>query len=143
LICCEYTVRSRILRSNAHFSHLYFGASIAALCTLAERKGYRFVGSTASGNDAFFVRDDYAARIERVLTHVRARPSLFRESRNALGRMNYIGGLERLQTIADMPVVLVEKGTTVRLCELETPYSPEWLEALTGAPICSNSNPGA
>jgi hypothetical protein len=33
-----------------------------------------------------------------------------------------------------MPVVLFDKATTVRLRELETPYSPEWLEALTGAP---------
>jgi len=120
------------LRAKAHFSHLYFGASIAALRTLAARKGYRFVGSTSSGNDAFFVRDDYAARIECALTHVRAMPSLFRESRNAIGRMSYIGGLERLRAIADMPVVLVEKGTTMRLCDLETPYSPEWLDALTG-----------
>ncbi|NJK59712.1 MAG: hypothetical protein HC918_04905 [Oscillatoriales cyanobacterium SM2_1_8] len=44
--------------SKAHPSWLYYGASIQALCLLASRKGYAFLGCNAFGNDAFFVRRD-------------------------------------------------------------------------------------
>lgn len=37
---------------------VYFGASLKALCMLAERKGYAFVGCNSNGVNAFFVRKD-------------------------------------------------------------------------------------
>lgn len=37
---------------------VYFGASLKALCLLAERKGYAFVGCNSNGVNAFFVRKD-------------------------------------------------------------------------------------
>ena len=37
---------------------IYFGASLRALCLLAQRKGYSFVGCNSSGVNAFFVRRD-------------------------------------------------------------------------------------
>lgn len=37
---------------------IYFGASLKALCWLAERKGYDFVGCNSNGVNAFFVRKD-------------------------------------------------------------------------------------
>lgn len=37
---------------------IYFGASLKALCLLAERKGYAFVGCNSNGVNAFFVRGD-------------------------------------------------------------------------------------
>jgi len=40
----------------------FFGASIAALQTLGERKGYVLVHTDLSGNNAFFVREDLAGR---------------------------------------------------------------------------------
>lgn len=36
----------------------YFGASLGALTALGEHKGYRLVGCTLVGTNAFFVRDD-------------------------------------------------------------------------------------
>jgi hypothetical protein len=45
-------------RRKAHPRMIYFGASLAALCKLGERKGYDFVGSTSNGVNAFFVRKD-------------------------------------------------------------------------------------
>lgn len=36
----------------------YFGASLQALCWLAKRKGYAFVGCSSNGVNAFFVRRD-------------------------------------------------------------------------------------
>jgi hypothetical protein len=39
---------------------LYIGASLAAMCKLAERKGFRLVGTNRYGFNAFFIRDDLA-----------------------------------------------------------------------------------
>jgi hypothetical protein len=112
---------------------LYFGASIAALRSLAVKKGYWFVGTTSAANDAFFVREDYAKQfVDRSLQHIQALPSFFRESRDAFGRSNYIGGMERLKHISALPVVDVETGNTLRLGDLESVYSKEWLERMTG-----------
>jgi hypothetical protein len=122
-------------RTKAHPSNLYFGASIAALRSLAVKKGYRFVGTTSAANDAFFVREDYAKQfVDRSLQHIQALPSLVRESRDASGQPTYIGGLERLKHISTLPVVNVETGNAVRLGDLESVYSKEWLERMTGTP---------
>jgi hypothetical protein len=120
-------------RAQAHFSHLYFGASIAALRSLATRKGYRFVGTNLAANDAFFIREDYAQRfVDRTLRNIRALPSKFRESRNREGQLDYIGGLDRLQAIATMPVVNTVTGQQTRLGDLKQVYSDAWLSSMTG-----------
>jgi hypothetical protein len=118
-------------RTKAHPSTLYFGASIAALCSLAAKKGYRFVGTNSAGNDAFFVRDDYASRfVNTSLRQIRSLPSRFRESRDRRGLNSYIGGLERLKQISALQVVNVETGVTMALRDLETVFSDEWLDAI-------------
>ena len=48
-------------RRAAHPSLCYYGASLAALCKLADRKGYGLVGCNANGLNAFFVRRDALA----------------------------------------------------------------------------------
>jgi hypothetical protein len=123
-------------RAKAHFSHLYFGASIAALRSLAVRKGYRFVGTNLAANDAFFVREDYAQRfVDRSLHNIQALPSRFRESRDREGQLNYIGGLDRLQAIAGMPVVNTETGQQTSLGDLSPVYSDAWLSIMAGRPV--------
>jgi hypothetical protein len=130
-ICAPY--EAQFDRTIAHHSYLYFGASILALQSLAIKKGYRFVGTTSAGNDAFFVREDYAQRfVDKSLQGIRALPSFFRESRDRFGRHDYTGGVERLKAIATLPVVNVVTGETVRLGDLESIYSKEWLSAMTG-----------
>jgi len=130
-ICTPYD--QHFSRRKAHPSNLYFGASIAAIRSLAAKKGYRFVGTNSAGNDAFFVREDYAGRfVERSLQTVQSLPSLFRESRDESGRNNYIGGVQRLQQIAGLPVIQVETGDIITLGELETVYSDEWMQLMTG-----------
>jgi hypothetical protein len=126
----------RFDRVQAHFSHLYFGASIAALRSLAARKGYHFVGTNLAANDAFFVREDYAQRfVDRSLRAIQALPSRFRESRDQAGQLNYIGGLDRLQAIASMPVVNIETGQQTSLGDLSPVYSDAWLSIMTGRPV--------
>lgn len=48
------------IRSKAHPSRLYWGASLAAYRQLAAAKGYAFAGCNANGNNAYFIRREYA-----------------------------------------------------------------------------------
>jgi hypothetical protein len=130
-ICTPY--HESFNRTKAHHSNLYFGASIAALRSLAAKKGYRFVGTNSAGNDAFFVREDYAVQfVDGSLQQIRSVPSRFRESRDRSGRNSHIGGVERLRFISELLVTNVETGSTMRLLDLEAVYSNEWLLAMFG-----------
>jgi hypothetical protein len=121
-------------RTAAHYSNLYFGASIGALRSLAARKGYRFAGTTSAANDAFFVREDYAQRfLNTSVENIRALPSFFRDSKDQSGRLTYLGGLERLRHISSLPVVNVETGIIAKLADLNPIYSQEWLEMMGNA----------
>jgi hypothetical protein len=52
-------------RTREHYSHLYFGSSLQALCLLAEKRGYQFVGSNSAGVNAFFVHKEVVAHLRR------------------------------------------------------------------------------
>jgi len=117
-------------RLKSHYSGLYFGASIEALCHLATKKGYNFLGTNANGINAFFVRKDLADSVLPLIKTKKAYPSRHRDSRNKSGALSFAGGLERLFLIQDMPVVDVESGQTVLLRDIPTLYSEEWLKAM-------------
>lgn len=117
-------------RDKAHVSGLYYGASLEALKRLALRKGYMFLGTTYSGVNAFFVRNDLAGSVSSCLSEARGFPSLHRESRNEQKELTFIRGADRAKAIANMPVVRVDTGETVQLGDLGQLYSPQWLEAI-------------
>jgi hypothetical protein len=116
-------------RTRAHHSNLYWGASLAAFKSFADRNGYCMVGTT-SGINVFFVRADYAARLENAVESKDATPSRFRDSKDPAGNMTYRSGLSRLAEIAHMPITNVETGTTAPLASLDPIYSDEWLKEL-------------
>lgn len=121
-------------RTNAHYSNLYFGASIEALRQLGAQKGYRFVGTTSAANNAFFVREDYAQRfVDRSIQSIDASPSLVRESKNEQGELNYLSGLERFRHIAHLGVINTATGQTIKLEDLGAVYSPKWLDQMIGS----------
>jgi hypothetical protein len=105
-------------RGKAHYSHLYWGVSLKALCVLAERKGYRFVGCNSNGNNAFFVRADRVGELPTPTAEEGFVQSRFRESRDPQGRLTFVGGAERARLIADLPVYDVEEERTTRVAEL-------------------------
>ncbi|TPQ36245.1 hypothetical protein C2U70_12885 [Bradyrhizobium guangdongense] len=106
------------VRSRAHSSNLYWGASLGALVHLGERKGYAFVGSNSAGNNAFFVRRD-CLNGQRVLTAAEGYvESQFRESRDEAGRLTFLSGAARLKEISDMEVYDVDRDALVRLGDL-------------------------
>jgi len=109
-------------RTEAHFSNLYWGASIKALCSLAEKKGYAFVGCNLAGNNAHFVRKDRVGRIPVKNAEEGYVESKFRESRDQSGgNLTYLRGRERIDVIKDMQVFDVEHGISVSVGELFRP----------------------
>lgn len=104
-------------RGAAHYSNLYWGASIAALARLAAAKGYALVGGNSAGNNVFFVREDVLGPLDVVEPRRAYAAARFRESRSPQGEFTYIGDPEqRLREIADLPVWDVESAglTTIR-----------------------------
>jgi hypothetical protein len=105
-------------RTAAHHSNLYYGASLPALCRLAEEKGYAFVGSNSAGNNAFFVRKDRLGGLRALSASDGYVESKYRESRDEAGRLSYLRGRERLQAIRDLPLIDLETGATRPIREL-------------------------
>ncbi|MCB0104075.1 MAG: hypothetical protein KDD74_18655 [Anaerolineales bacterium] len=105
-------------RTRSHYSNLYWGASLKALCLLAEKKGYAFVGCNSAGNNAHFVRKDRVGNIPVRTVKEGYVESKFRESRDADSNLTYLRGSQRLKEIQDMNVVDVENNKTLLLSEL-------------------------
>ncbi len=107
---------SKFSRSNAHFSNLFWGASICAFSYLAKRKGYALVGSNAAGNNLFFVRQDRLGRLKELSAEEAYVESRFRDSRDVNGKLNFLGGEARKREILDLPLINVVSGgvTTLR-----------------------------
>lgn len=105
-------------RSTAHYSNLYWGASLKALCLLATRRGYAFVGCNSAGNNAYFVRQDKLGRLRPLECEQGYVESRFRESRGRDGALTYLSGAARLEEIADMVVFDVERQTTAKISEV-------------------------
>jgi hypothetical protein len=97
---------------------MYYGASLAALNYLAEKKGYALVAGNSAGNNVFFVRRDCLGSL-RALTpeQVYVRES-FRESRAQDGSVNLMTFEERQLAISHLPLYEVTTSAQVYLKDL-------------------------
>ena len=97
------------VRSQAHHSMLYFGASLKALCLLGKKKGYAFVGCNSAGNNAFFVRQDrMVASLPELTVAAGFVRNQFRESRDAAGQLLFESPETGQQVPGSLPLVRVE-----------------------------------
>lgn len=103
-------------RRTAHWTHLYFGASLPAIATAALNKGYTFIGTESHGCNAFFVRNDYAQRILGKLDQIIPHEAQFREGRDVNGQLAYY---RERRFIAHLPVWNVQTNQTVRVQEAD------------------------
>jgi hypothetical protein len=95
----------KFIRTVAHFSNLYFGASLPALQYGAEIKGYALVGCNQAGNNAYFIRRDLLnERVREVPLEKAFKDSKFREGRLRSYALSYAIGDERYQVIKGMEV---------------------------------------
>ena len=95
-------------RTNEHYSNLYFGASLPALCLLAEEKGYYFVGSDSHGVNAYFVRKDMIGSLKPISAKEGYVSSKFSQSRDENGFLNYIPYQKQLEILKGLEVFNVE-----------------------------------
>lgn len=102
-------------RTTAHYSNLYYGASLGALQHIAKDKGYLLLGSNVLGHNAFFVRADIAGEFRGVGVREAYVASKFRESRDQTGKLSYVRGNDRIKLIENMPVVQVVTGAMGKL----------------------------
>ncbi len=120
IVICEYNsafgnslplsipYRQNFSKSKAHYSSLYYGSSLAALCVLAEKKGYDFIGTTSAGVNAFFVRKDCSAPFIKHSALSGFHESANRDSKNKNGTLSFLPHQQRLQEIKEMPLVNVQ-----------------------------------
>ena len=98
------------IREKAPHSNIYYGASLAALCLLGNRKGYAFVGCNSAGNNAFFVRKDVKPDcIKEVTVEEGFVAGRFRESRDRNGRLLYLSREEEREILSSLPLQEVKQ----------------------------------
>ncbi|ADL55304.1 hypothetical protein [Gallionella capsiferriformans] len=112
--------------TQAHYTNLYFGASIQAVIELGKRKGYQLVGTNSNGCNAFFVRDDYAGVVLEAIDNVKIYSSCFRSARDQDGNLTLVSGSMRAESIGHLPVFNIERKETMALANCGELYSPEW-----------------
>jgi hypothetical protein len=105
-------------KTKHHYSNLCFGASLAAICRLAEEKGYEFIGSNSEGCNAFFVRKDVSFGLPKPTLNEGYVKSKFRSSINEEGFLTFLSGDARMDTIKDAVVFDLATGQSVKISDL-------------------------
>lgn len=107
---------NKFYRTKAHYSNLYFGASLRALQQISKEKGYSFIGCNSAGNNAYFVRNDKLNdTVKEISLENGYVYSMARESRDKQGRLNFITGSDRLAAIRGLPVYNIETNQLEKL----------------------------
>lgn len=92
-------------RDQAHYSWIYYGASITALAELGDQKGYALVASNNAGNNLFFVRKDRLGNIPHLSPAQAWKQARFREARNMAGQLSFADFAERQKDISSQPLI--------------------------------------
>lgn len=124
IVICEYNstfgdqyaitipYQADFVRTDAHYSNLYFGASLPALYQLGEQKGYDFVGCNRMGSNAFFIKKDSGHHLKPLSLKEGFVSAPFSESRDENGNLTYLKGDARLRVIQDCMVHDITTGKT-------------------------------
>ena len=120
IVVCEYNFRfgfeksvtvpydREFVRFKAHYSMIYYGASLRALTVLAEQKGYALVGCNSAGNNAFFVRKNLNSdTVKEISVEAGFVQGKYRETRHQNGELAYLSLEEELEILSTLPLVEV------------------------------------
>lgn len=111
---CERSItvpyKSDFSCKTAHYSGLYFGASLPALCDLGNYKGYSFIGCNQAGNNAYFVKNDLMGGLQSLSSKEGFTKSRFRQARNPSGKLTFASHEERLRELTGLPVINTRTG---------------------------------
>ncbi|MDA9616027.1 hypothetical protein N9S20_01520 [Candidatus Pelagibacter sp.] len=131
IIICEYNAlfglkksitvpyKENFIRSKEHYSNLYYGASIQAFIDVLKKKKYHLVGTNSAGNNAFFIKDNFMRKTNKIILKNKIFSSKFRESRNKKYKLNYLGKKRSLKLIENKKIVDLDTNTVKRLCDLK------------------------
>jgi len=110
----------QFVRHRAHYSGQFWGASLRALASLGERKGYGLVGCNRAGNNAYFVRRNKIEVDELPVPSVEEAfvDARFRDAKDKRGNFTYLTGPERFRAIAEMSVYDIQQEKVVPLASL-------------------------
>lgn len=98
----------QFIRSKAHYSNLYYGASLPALTHGANQKGYALIGCNLAGNNAYFVKRDLLnEKIKEVSIADAFITSKYREGRNQDGTLSFQNEKERKEQIKGLKMINV------------------------------------
>lgn len=134
IVICEYnslfgpTVEVTIpydaafFRDAAHFSKIYYGASISAISSLASAKGYSLVASNSVGNNIFFVRNDLVGKLQVISPAQAYRRAQFREYHDETGQLTYDDFETRLNKIGHLPLYELKSHALKKITEISGIY---------------------
>ena len=130
IVICEYSSQfgsvaevttpydPSFVRGSAHYSHVYYGASISALCSLAASKGYSLVAANAVGNNVFFVRNDLLGSLKVLSPQQAYRRAQFREFHDEEGNLTFDDFESRLKKIGDLPLFDLKTRQLVKISDI-------------------------
>lgn len=102
--------------TDAHYSNLFFGASLKAMNDLANKKGYQFIGTNTAGNNAYFLRNDLLNEFVPAISVDDAFvPCNFRQNRNSDGQVTLQRDDKMIHNCGHLEVVDVVTGDTFPL----------------------------
>ena len=126
IVICEYNHRfgkedavtipydSDFRREKAHYSNIYYGASISALNLLAKQKEYTLVAGNLNGNNLFFVKSSLLnSKVKEMSIEDAYHKGQFRESRGCDGRLSFLEAIEEAAILKKLKLVYVEKNNCV------------------------------
>ena len=109
-------------RTEAHYSNLYYGASLKAYVNLMKKKGFYFLGVNKLRNNAFFINEDFLKEkffpeIENI-SFEDSTDANFSESRNAKGELSYLKNEKKLNEIKNCEVINIQTNSILKIKDL-------------------------
>jgi len=105
-------------RTEKHFSNLYYGASINAFIGLMKKKKYFLLGTNTSGNNAFFIKNFFLKKINKILKEKKIYLSKYRESRNKEEKLTYLNRHRSLKLIGNKIVIDLKDNKKKKIKDL-------------------------
>lgn len=95
----------QFLRAKAHYSHIYYGASLGALTQLSQGKGYALVGCNSAGNNAFYIREDLRPEsVPELSVEAAFVRNQFREARGQDGKLALLDFEQEQRLVFSLPL---------------------------------------
>ena len=139
IIVCEYNglfgdinkitvpYKKTFNREKEHYSNLYFGCSIKSLTSLLKLKGYIFIGSNSSGNNAYFVKKAKFKHLINKLKTIKVFKPKFRESRNLKNKKTFLNYKDSLIKIRKKKILDLDNNKMIKIESIKKFYSKKYL----------------